>query len=187
VAAVLAGCTGGQSGTETPSPHPEGGTRLPGDADGPIEITSVGEPCACSLAQRNALLRVTLVELDPCRVRARVEQVLAVASGLDLELAPGAQLDVAREAGCGQAPDLRPGDAALLVYAPAPDERESTALVATWGSEHVFGMQGEHTVVLPQRERDRLLESEACSAWFAEQPAADSMAEPVAAPDACAR
>jgi hypothetical protein len=182
---VLAGCTGGQSGTETPSPQPDGG-RPPPDDGGPIGITSVDEHCACSLAQRNALLRVTLIELETCRVRARVEEVLAVAPDVALELAAGDQLDVARDAGCGQAPDLGPGDAALLVYAPAPDERESTALVATWGSEHVFGMQGERAVVLPQRERDRLLQSEACSAWFAEQPAADSLAEP-AAPGACAR
>jgi hypothetical protein len=187
VAAVLAGCTGGQSGTETPAPHDGGGTRMPGDADGPIGITSAGEHCACSLAQRNALLRVTLVELETCRVRARVEEVLAVASGLDLELGPGTQLDVARDAGCGQAPDLGAGDLALLVYAPAQDERESTALVATWGSEHVFGMQGANAVLLPQRERERLLESEACSAWFDQQPAADSMAEPATEPSACAR
>jgi hypothetical protein len=188
VAAVLVACTGGQSGTETPTPRDDAGPSAAGEGGGPIGITSTGEHCACSLSQRNALLRATLIELERCRVRARVEEVLAVAPGLALQIAEGDELDAARDVGCGQPPDLGPGDAALLVYAPGPDEGGSTALVATWGSEHVFGMQGAQSVVLPQRERERLLESEACSEWFAgqEPPAADSMAEP-AVPGECAR
>lgn len=182
---MLVGCTGGQSGTETPAPRDDAGTP-PIDDGGPIRITHVVVPCACSLASRNALLRVTLIEIDRCRVRGRVEEVLAVAPDLELELEIGGLLEAARDPGCGEPPDLGAGEQALLVYAPPTDEGfEGTALVATWGSEHVFGMQAEQAVVLPQAERARLLDAEACSAWFVEQTPAseEAMAEPP--PSAC--
>lgn len=167
---TLLGCTGGQSGTETPSPHDGGSLPFPEDG-GPINVLQA-PPCACALAGRNALLRATLLELEPCRVRARVDEVLATATALELELEleSGAELDVARVTGCGDELALEPGDPVLLVYAPAPEQNGvSSTLVATWGEQHVFGTEGGDAVALPEGERDRLLEAQACSAWFDEQ------------------
>jgi hypothetical protein len=170
IAATLLGCTGGQSGTETPSPR-DGGPQPFANDSGPINVFGA-PPCACALADPAALLRATLLEIDPCRVRARVEQVLDKAPGLELALTAGAELDVVRATGCGDELAVEAGDLVLLVYAPAPEDGGiSTALVATWGSEHVFGMEGDDTISLPESERDRLLDPQACAAWFDQQTA----------------
>jgi hypothetical protein len=162
---ALLGCTGGQSGTETPSPRDGGSLPFPDDG-GPINVLHA-PPCACALADRSALLRATLLELGPCRVRARVDEVLATASALELELEAGEELDVARVTACGEELAVEPGDPVLLVYAPAQaQDGVSSTLVATWGEQHVFGTEGGDAIALPQGERDRLLEAQACSAWF---------------------
>jgi hypothetical protein len=169
IAAMLLGCTGGQSGTETPAPHDAG--PGPSDDGGPINVFNAA-PCACALADHAALLRATLLEVDACRVRARVEQVLDSTPGLELALSPGDELDVVRATGCGDELAVEPGDLVLLVYAPEHEDRSvSTALVATWGSEHVFGTEGGNSIALPETERNRLLEPQACTAWFDQQTA----------------
>jgi hypothetical protein len=163
-AAVLSGCTGGQSGTETPSPEPED------LADAGSITTLAAGPCACALAPRSALLRAELLELETCRVRAQVQEVLGVSDALELMLEPGTELEARRAdaSGCGNGLALAPGDPILLVYSPADQEpgSENSALVATWGREHVFGMNDDQPIALPERERDRLLESGACASWF---------------------
>jgi hypothetical protein len=191
-AAALLGCAGGQSGTETPSPAPDGG-ELPREDGGPFEVLRA-PPCACALAERAVLLRATLLEIDACRVRARVEEVLDGARGLALDVRRGAELDVARVTGCGAELAVEPGELVLLVFAPGQaDGTPSRAQVATWGGEHLFGSEADAAVALPGSERARLLELEACSAWF-ERAADDAAAadaevpsmEFEAAPPVCA-
>jgi hypothetical protein len=168
LAATVLGCTGGQSGTETPAPHDDGGLRF--EDGGPFDVLQAPS-CACTLADRSALLRAILIELEPCRVRARVEEQLATAPELDLELATGTEVDVARVTGCGEDLPVEPGDPVLLVFAPQQgDDSASSALVATWGNQHVFGDE-IGAIAVPEAERNRLLEAESCSAWFEQQAA----------------
>ena len=182
-AAAPSACTGGQSGTETPSPRREG------DA-GDTQITNLAPgPCACTLTPRSVLLRAELIELDDCRVRARAQEVLGISEALDLELEPGDELEARRVngRGCGNGLVLAPGDPILFVYSP-PDPalgQEGSALVATWGSEHVFGMDEDRTIALPEDERDRLLENAACSSWFKAQQGPDDVPPPDASVPAC--
>jgi hypothetical protein len=141
---------------------------MPRDDGGPINILTQAAPCPCALADRSALLRATLIDIDACRVRARVDEVLASAPELDVELEAGAELEAARVLGCGQEPELSADDPVLLVFAPAQDGAPAAALLATWGSEHVFGTEDGGAIALPERERERLLQAEACNDWFGE-------------------
>ena len=75
----------GMGAPEPPGPDVDG-------SDGAVMINAVVEPCACALADRDALLRVTLLELDDCQVRARVDEVLSVAPQVTLDVDEDSEL-----------------------------------------------------------------------------------------------
>lgn len=183
-------CVGGQSGTETPAPVAgRGEPPMPDRPDAEVQITST-TPCPCSLADGSALLRVRLLAIDACQVRARVAEVLAVAPGLTLGFEVGDELEATRKRapGCGSGLGLVAGDEALLAYAPSPDAGATggEALVATWGSRHIFSTHEGAELALPADQRDRLIDPPACASWFDEHPAPNTNPDP-GTPDGCTR
>lgn len=187
------GCTGGQSGTETPTGRP-----TPGDA-GPFQTTSAGEGgngdvqlaagnsvCACALAGRGALLRGRLLALDACEVRAQVEEVLALPEGQSLRAKPGDTIRARHAAsGCSEGLALEPGDAVLLVYAEAEPDMPGEALIARWGQPLLFGSTLGEPLALPREQQLNLLDAEDCSHAFDAKAGDSSMRQKLPA-SACA-
>ena len=136
---LIAGCAGGQSGTETPSAPPpdvpdggvtKGGDRHdgPGGAAPPIKADTtqaIAMACACTAtSDGTALLRATLQAIDDCTARARVDEVLSPG---DARVTAGDVVGGALPGfgGRGQGLDLGVGDDVLVVYTRGTQDGES--------------------------------------------------------------
>jgi hypothetical protein len=128
---LAAACTGGQSGTETPSTPPPNApdTGVPHDTrnevPGKADVTQAVAACPCAASSEHAvLLRATLQAIDDCTARARIDEVLspaqpALASG---DVVGGSLPTFGH---CGQGLDLSAGDDVLIVYVRGTQDAES--------------------------------------------------------------
>jgi hypothetical protein len=138
---VLAGCTGGQSGTETPHPNmpdaqvppdihdnargPDSGGALPPTKA--VDTNQAVVACACTASSEHAvLLRATLQFYDLCMARARVDEVLSPAQAAVMpgDVVGGTLPGFGK---CGRGIDFSVGDSVLLVYTRGTQDGENCA------------------------------------------------------------